>query len=40
LPRTLRIAEVNVYVGRQGKSAMVHKFFAAVPGQRLMQLIR
>src|SRR5216683_7902215 len=40
LPRTLRIAEVDVDVGRQGKSSMVGKFFAAVPGQGFIQLIR
>jgi hypothetical protein len=37
LPRTLRIAEVDVDVGRQGKSSMVGKFFAAVPGQGFIQ---
>ena len=36
LPRTLRIAEVDVDVGCQGKSSMVGKFLAAIPGQRLI----
>src|SRR5665811_1563414 len=40
LPRTLRIAEVNVDVGRQRKSSMIRKFLAPVPGQRLIQLTR
>ena len=40
LPRTLRIAEVNVDVGRQRQAPMVRKLLAAVPGQRLIQLIR
>ena len=35
LPRTLRIAEVNVDVGRQRQAPMVRKLLAAVPGQRL-----
>ena len=33
LPRTLRIAEVNVDVGRQRQAPMVRKLLAAVPGQ-------
>ena len=37
LPRTLRIAEVNVDVGRQRKSSMIRKFLAPVPGQGLIQ---
>src|ERR1035441_3088312 len=40
LPRTLRIAEVNVAVGRQRKSSMTRKLLAPVPGQRLIQLTR
>jgi len=32
LPWTLRIAEVNVDVGRQRKSAMIRQFLAPVPG--------
>ena len=40
LPRTLRIAEVNVDVGRQRQAPMLRKLLAAVPGQRLIQLIR
>jgi hypothetical protein len=40
LPRTLRIAEVNIDVGCQRKSSMIRKFLAPVPGQRLIQLVR
>ena len=40
LPRTLRIAEVNVDIGRQRQAPMIRKLLAAVPGQRLIQLIR
>jgi hypothetical protein len=40
LPRTLRIAEVNLDIGRQRLPPMIRKLFAAVPGQRLVQLIR
>src|SRR6202521_5475079 len=40
LPRALRIAEVNVNVGRQRKSSMIRKFLAPVPGQRSVQLTR
>src|SRR5665647_659214 len=40
LPRTLRIAEVNVDVGRQRKSSMIRKLLAPIPGQRLIQLTR
>jgi hypothetical protein len=36
LPRTLRIAEVNVDVGRQRQAPMVRKLLAAVPGQRVL----
>ena len=37
LPRTLRIAEVNVDVGHQRQAPMVRKLLAAVPGQRLIE---
>src|SRR5665647_1794644 len=37
LPRALRIAEVNVNVGRQRKSPMIGQFLAPVPGQRLIE---
>src|SRR6478735_5178464 len=40
LPRTLRIAEVNVDIGCQRQAPMIRKLLAAVPGQRLIQLIR
>src|SRR5690349_16021291 len=40
LPRTLRIAEVNIDVGRQRKSPMIGKLLAAVPGQRFIELSR
>jgi hypothetical protein len=40
LPRALRIAEVNVDVGRQRKASMIRKFLAAVPGQRFIELAR
>src|SRR5713101_4596675 len=40
LPRALRIAKVNVDVGRQRKSSMIRKFLAPVPCQRLVQLTR
>src|ERR1700730_11073938 len=40
LPRTLRIAKVNVDVGRQRQAPMIRKLLAVVPGQRLIQLIR
>ena len=39
LPRTLRIAEVNVDVGRQRKTSMIRKLLASIPGQGLIQLI-
>src|SRR5712691_8146480 len=32
LPRTLRIAEVNIDVGCQREPSMIRKFLAAVPG--------
>src|SRR5436190_22015115 len=40
LPRTLRIAEVNIDVGRERKSSVIRKLLASVPGQGLIQLIR
>ncbi len=40
LPRTPRIAEVNIDVRRQAKAAMIREFFAAVPGQGFVQLVR
>jgi hypothetical protein len=40
LPRALRIAEVNIDVGRQRKLSMIRKFLAPVPGQRLIQFAR
>src|SRR5665213_65336 len=33
LPRTLRIAEENVDIGRQRKSSTIRKFLARVPGR-------
>src|SRR5450759_3198835 len=40
LPRTLRIAEVNVDIGRQRKSSLILRRLAPFPGQRLIQLTR
>src|SRR5450432_3640258 len=40
LPRALRIAKINVDVGRQREASMVRKFLATVPGQRFIQLAR
>src|SRR5579864_2042361 len=40
LPRALRIAEVDVDVGRQAKSPMIRKLLATVPGQGLVELRR
>src|SRR5450432_4513335 len=40
LPRALRVAKINVDVGRQREASMVRKFLAAVPGQRFIQLAR
>ena len=37
LPRALRIAKINVDVGRQRKLSMIRKFLATVPGQRLIE---
>src|SRR5271169_4269956 len=39
LPRALRIAEVNIDVGRQRKATMIRKFLPPVPGQGLVQLL-
>jgi|BarGraNGADG00212_1021973.scaffolds.fasta_scaffold04760_5 hypothetical protein len=39
LPRTLRIAEVDIYVGGQREASMIRKFLTPVPGQGLIQLI-
>ena len=36
LPGTLRVAEVNLDVGRQRKSPMIRKFLTPVPGQGLI----
>ncbi|WP_425114862.1 hypothetical protein, partial [Bradyrhizobium sp.] len=36
----LRIAKVDVNVGRQRKLSMIRKFLAPVPGQRFIQLAR
>ena len=33
LPRALRIAKIDVDVGRQRKATMIRKFLAPVPGQ-------
>ena len=38
LPRTLRITEVDVDVGRECKASMIRQFLASVPGQGLIQL--
>src|SRR6202140_970887 len=35
LPRALRIAKINVDVGRQRKATMIRKFLAPIPGQGL-----
>src|SRR5665213_3394131 len=37
LPRTLRITEVDVDVGRERKSSMIRKLLPPVPGQGLIQ---
>src|ERR1700681_3155030 len=39
LPRALRIAKIDVDVGRQRKATMIRKFLAPVPGQGLIQLL-
>jgi len=38
LPRALRIAEVHLYVSRQGKALMVGHLLAAIPGERLVRV--
>src|SRR6476660_5541948 len=38
LPPALRVAEVDIDVGRQGKSSMIRKLLAPVPSQRFVQL--
>src|SRR5271170_6721645 len=38
LPRALRIAKINVNVGRQRKATMIRKFLSSVPGQGFIQL--
>ncbi len=40
LPATLRIAEVNINVVRQGKAFMIRKLLAPVQGQGFIQLPR
>src|SRR5712675_1324135 len=40
LPRALRIAKINVDVGRQRETTMIRKFLSSVPGQGLIQLRR
>src|SRR6202521_5940379 len=39
LPRALRIAKIDVDVGRQRKPTMSRQFLAPVPGQGLIQLL-
>jgi hypothetical protein len=39
LPRALRIAKIDVDVGRQRKATMSRQFFAPIPGQGLIQLL-
>src|ERR1700721_4511487 len=39
LPRGLRIAKIDVDVGRQRKSTMSRQFLATVPSQGLIQLL-
>src|SRR5580692_11844889 len=39
LPRALRIAKIDVDVGRQRKSTMGRQFLSPVPGQGLIQLL-
>src|SRR5882757_9530023 len=38
LPRALRIAKIDVDVGRQRKATMIRKFLSSVPGQGFIQL--
>jgi hypothetical protein len=40
LPRTLRVAEVDINVGRQGKLFVGAEFLAPIPGQGLIQFAR
>ena len=40
LPRTARVAEVNIDVRRQAKPSMIREFFAAVPGERFIEFAR
>lgn len=40
LPRTLRIAEVDIDIGRQAKPAMIREFLATVPSQGFIQFSR
>ena len=40
LPRTSRVTEVNIDVGRQAKPPMIREFLAPIPGQRFVQLGR
>jgi hypothetical protein len=40
LPWTLRITKIDVDAGRQREPPMIRKLLAAVPGQRLIQLVR
>jgi hypothetical protein len=39
LPRALRIAKINVDVGRQRKATMIRKFLSPVLGQGFIQLL-
>src|SRR5215218_7082210 len=38
LPRALRIAKIDIDVGRHRKATMIRKFLSPVPGQGLIQL--
>ena len=40
LPRTARVAEVNIDVRRQAKPSMIREFLAAVPGQGFIEFAR
>ncbi len=40
LPRALRIAEVNINVGRKLEALVIRKLLAAIPGQRFIQFTR
>ena len=37
LPRALRVAKIDIDVGRHRKAPMIRQFLAPVPGQRLIQ---